>query len=101
VPLIPLPEAAASMNCYVTLAGYRLQVTLRGDDEQQVLARFKKLLAAFPAPEESPQAPAKPVEPTVPEGWCRRHALQMTQQHNAKGSWWSHRLADGTWCKGK
>jgi hypothetical protein len=20
---------------------------------------------------------------------------------NGKGSWWSHKLADGTWCKGK
>jgi hypothetical protein len=34
-------------------------------------------------------------------GWCAKHSLQMTQNHKNGRSWWSHRLADGTWCKGK
>jgi hypothetical protein len=97
----PLPEAACSINCYVTTqTGHRLQVTIRGHNEQTVLGRMLTLLMDFPAPAEPPQAPARPAEPAVPEGWCRRHDLQMTQQHNAKGAWWSHKIADG-WCHGK
>jgi hypothetical protein len=33
------------------------------------------------------------------EGWCSIHQCQMTQHHNAKGSWWSHKTTDG-WCHG-
>jgi len=33
----PLPEAPASANCYVTLAGRKVQVTLRDSDEQRLL----------------------------------------------------------------
>jgi hypothetical protein len=49
------------------------------------------------------QAPAQsPTQsPGQPEGWCSKHSLQMTQNHKNGRSWWSHRLADGTWCKGK
>lgn len=36
-----------------------------------------------------------------PEGWCAIHAVQMEQRSNTKGSWHSHRLSDGTYCKGK
>jgi len=99
-------EAPASMNTYVAIGGYKVQVTLRGDDEQQLLLRMGKFLSQFPPtepapPASTPPASTAPAAPPVPEGWCRRHDLQMTQQHNAKGSWWSHRLADGSWCKGK
>jgi hypothetical protein len=92
-------EAPCSMNTYVDLAGFRLQITLRGHDEHAVLTRVKALLAQFPAPQ---QAPGKPTDTaTVPDGWCRRHDCQMTQNHKNGSVWWSHRLADGTWCKGK
>ena len=90
-----LPEAPASANVHVTLAGRKVQVTLRDSDEQRLLARLEALLKRFPAEDE----PAS--EQAQPEGWCRTHGVQMTQHHNAKGSWWSHKLADGTWCRGK
>lgn len=32
---------------------------------------------------------------------CPKHGAEM-QMHNRNGdTWWSHKLADGTWCKGK
>src|SRR5712691_1693858 len=51
-----------------------------------------------------PQAPpstgtAQPMPP--PEGWCALHQVQMELRNNERGSWWSHRLADGSYCKGK
>ena len=94
VPATSLPEAPASCNVYVTLAGRKVQVTLRDMDEERLLGRLEALLTRFPA-EEAPQA-----EQAQPEGWCHKHGLQMRQQCKDGRSWWSHKTADG-WCKGK
>jgi hypothetical protein len=91
-PATALPEAPASCNVYVTLAGRKVQVTLRDSDEARMLARLEQLLQRFPAEDAAEQEP--------PEGWCSKHAVQMTQHHNKKGSWWSHKTAEG-WCHGK
>jgi hypothetical protein len=37
----------------------------------------------------------------TPEGWCALHQVPMELRQNERGSWWSHRLADGSYCKGK
>lgn len=89
---MPLPEAPASVNVYVELAGRKVQVTLRDQDETRLLARLEKLLQRFPAEDEA--------APEQPEGWCSTHGVQMAQHHNKKGAWWSHKTAEG-WCRGK
>jgi hypothetical protein len=94
VPNAPLPEAPASCNVYVTLAGRKVQVTLRDSDEQRMLARLDALLQRFPV-EAEPDS-----EPAQPEGWCAKHGVQMTQNHKDGRSWWSHKTAAG-WCKGR
>jgi hypothetical protein len=88
-----LPEAPASANVYVTIAGRKVQLTLRDHDENSLLARMEQLLSRFP--EEEPESSIPP------EGWCPIHQCQM--KHNTKNhkSWWSHRLPNGTWCHGK
>ena len=93
-PVLALPEAPASCNVHVTLAGRTVQVTLRDSDEQRLLARLETLLQRFPA-EEKPEGEQAP-----PEGWCSKHGVQMKLNHKDGRSWWSHRTADG-WCKGK
>ena len=36
------------------------------------------------------------------DGWCVRHQVAMERRNNAKGTWWSHWLADeNRWCRGK
>jgi hypothetical protein len=92
VPATGLPEAPASCNVYVTLAGRKVQVTLRDSDEGWLLQRLEALLTRFPAEDEDEQEPQ--------EGWCGKHSVQMTQHHNTKGSWWSHQLDTGKWCHG-
>lgn len=91
-PALALPEAPASCNVYVSLAGRKVQVTLRDSDEQRLLARLEKLLQRFPAADEAEQEPA--------EGWCNKHGVQMKLRNGKHGSWWSHKTAQG-WCKGK
>jgi hypothetical protein len=33
--------------------------------------------------------------------WCAQHAVVMQPWHNARGTWYSHQAADGTWCTGQ
>jgi hypothetical protein len=89
-----LPEAPASANVHVTLAGRTVQVTLRDTDEQRLLARLEALLQRFPV-EEEPEGEQAP-----PEGWCSKHGVQMKLRNGEHGSWWSHKTPQG-WCKGK
>ena len=93
-PAPMLPEAPASCNVYVTLAGRKVQVTLRDSDEQRMLARLDALLTRFPA-EAEPEGEQAP-----PECWCGKHGVQMKLRNGEHGSWWSHKTADG-WCKGQ
>jgi hypothetical protein len=87
-------EAPASANTYLTIQGYRVQLTVRGVNEQDVLARLLTVLAQYPLPTEA-QAPQD-----LPEGWCRRHNVQMTEHFKEDRSWFSH-YVDGKWCRGK
>ena len=52
-------------------------------------------------PAAASQAPDTP-PPASPDGWCARHLVVMERRSNAKGTWWSHWLADEErWCRGK
>ena len=33
--------------------------------------------------------------------WCPQHDVVMQPWHNARGIWYSHHVADGTWCTGQ
>lgn len=88
-----LPEAPASVNTHLTIAGRQVQVTLRDTDEARLLARLTTLLAQYP------------VEPVAtssgqPEGFCTVHSVQMKRNEKDGRAWYSHRH-DGSWCKGK
>ena len=94
-PTAPLPEAPASVNVHLDLAGRQVQLTLRDSDEGRLLARLDAVLQRFPlvATPTSAQAPAA-------EGWCRTHGVQMRQNHKDGRTWYSHKTAEG-WCKGR
>jgi hypothetical protein len=96
-----LPEAPASANTHITLAGRQVQVTLRDTDEGRLLARLEALLNRYPvdAAPVSP-CPAPAARTPTPEGWCVVHAVQMKRQQNERGHWWSHKTSEGGWCKG-
>lgn len=55
----PLPEASASCNVRVLVAGHEVQWTLRGTDEAEVFTRLQTLLArkdVAPLPKPAPRA---------------------------------------------
>ena len=48
-----------------------------------------------------PRAPQ--VEPTndTDPSWCPIHRCKMERRSNERGSWYSHRLSSGAYCKGE
>src|SRR2546425_833527 len=91
VPTTPLPEAPASVNVHLELAGRQVQLTLRDSDEGRLLQRLEAVLQRFPLV----------VKPTDETPRCPKHSVVMKLNHGKDGStWYSHKTADG-WCKGK
>jgi len=69
-------------------------------------AQAQQAPAAAANGQATPPPPAPPSNGTAqpastPEGWCALHQVPMELRSNERGSWWSHRLADGSYCKGK
>jgi hypothetical protein len=89
-----LPEAPASANVRVTIAGREVQVTLRDTDEERLLARLQTVLERFPVLE-APRTPSG-----SPEGFCSLHNVPMRQTTKNGRTWRSHKTAEG-WCKGR
>ena len=94
-PVSTLPEAPASANVHVTLAGRKVQVTLRDSDEQRLLARLEALLQRFPAntPVQDSVTPLAPM--------CPWHGA-MKESTKAKGTrYCPAKMADGSYCKSR
>ena len=89
-PTAPLPEAPASVNVYLDFAGRQVQLTLRDSDEGHLLQRLEVILQRFPAV-------TMPADAT-PQ--CPQHGA-MKPSTKGKGWYCPHKLADGSWCKGK
>jgi hypothetical protein len=93
-----LPEAPASVNCHLTIAGRQVQLTLRDSSEERLLARLQTVLERFPVPE-APQTAASSLQ-AQGKGWCAVHQVQMKLNDKNGRQWWSHKTAEG-WCKGR
>lgn len=101
----PYPESTLSLRLDVD--GIGVSWTLRGTDESmakrlpRVLDYLRRLQAKLPRP--APAAPAAVPAPPLDEreDWCSIHQVAMVRQSNERGTWHSHRLPDGGYCKGK
>src|SRR5882724_13188801 len=91
VPASPLPEAPASVNVHIELAGRQVQLTLRDSDEGRLLQRLEAVLQRFPVA-------AKSAEDTTPR--CPTHG-PMKPSTKGKGWYCPAKLADGRWCNSK
>ena len=90
VPTTPLPEAPASVNVHLELAGRQVQLTLRDSDEGRLLQRLDAVLQRFPLV----------VKPTDETPQCPTHG-PMKPSTKGKGWYCPTKLADGSWCKGR
>jgi hypothetical protein len=63
---------------------------------QMIWTAKEKQAATLPTNESNrPTTSVQP--PSVPEGWCSTHSTQMARR---KWGGYSHKLSNGTWCKG-
>jgi hypothetical protein len=104
-PVPALPEAPASANCYILIAGRQVQLTLRDTDETRLLERLATVLRQYP---DLPSPHDKKAIKTSGEtsdtgqpGWCQIHNVAMQENHKDGRTWSSHKMADGQWCKGR
>ncbi len=105
VPAPPLPEAPASVNCFITIGGRQAQLTLRGTDELAVLARLEAVLARYPLTITTANAPAPSTPAPAVEGppTCPAHGVRMHQSTKRAGSWYCpvKDEATGQYCREK
>jgi hypothetical protein len=105
-PTAPLPEAPVSITLKATLHGHEVMVTLRGVDFASVKAQVEQASQWL-----SVQAPAQP--PTQPPAqgktqsahedspYCHAHNAVLKRYERNGQVWYSHKLANGQWCRGK
>jgi len=88
-----LPEAPASVNVRLTVAGRDVQWTLRDSDETRLAVRLDALLARYPAEMASPSV-AAPLQSPV----CKYHGA-MKASSKAHGSFYcTKKIHDGSYC---
>jgi|SRR5215471_9333611 len=106
------PEAGLSLCLKGRLRGVDAQLTIRGKDRAEFYANVLSALdlstcadrlAALFDGASGPAIPsaANGTLEAHPEGWCAIHGVQMLQQQNERGSWWSHYLGNHEFCRGK
>jgi hypothetical protein len=108
------PEASFSLTLRGSMDGMDAQLTVRGATAETFKANVEAIRALLVPPPVQVLAPGGQDEPTMPppEGqmvvapaeaqrFCPRHGDKMTHNHKDGQSWWSHRLPDKSWCKGK
>ncbi len=91
-PTVPLPEAPVSITLKATLHGHEVMVTLRGVDFASVKAQVE---------DASQWLGSQSGHAADDTKQCPKHGVPMKLNHKEGRSWWSHKTADGQWCKGK
>jgi len=92
-------EAAQAAPSVPTPAPANVQALLQQAVQQALAAVANGQAPGTPPP--APPSNGTAQQAPTPEGWCALHQVPMELRSNERGSWWSHRLADGSYCKGK
>jgi hypothetical protein len=94
----PCPEALFSCTLEGAIDGHRTLLTARG----MTAAEFKANLQAIRGLLDQPQpAPTQGQGEAPIKDWCPVHQTRMYLNQKDGRSWYSHRTAEGTFCKGK
>ena len=64
-------------------------------------AELKESFQAIIAPKTETPKPVEADATTIPPNWCPIHGVEMKQYEKGGSKWYSHKLDDGSWCKGK
>jgi hypothetical protein len=94
-PVTPCPEAAFSLTMKGRLHGQETLLTVRA----MTAEALKRNIDAVKGILDAVQPP--PAPDGQGEGFCQKHQLVMTHNEKHGSRWFSHRLPDGSFCKGK
>lgn len=110
-------EAPASWNVRYSQNGYACQFTLRGESGGELLPKAEAALAWLVEHGAVPDRPvpmngnghtdqAPKAAPVMDNGapdpaWCSIHGVAMSRHEKDGRSWYSHKIGDGQYCKGK
>jgi hypothetical protein len=105
-PTVPLPEAPVSITLKATLHDHEVMVTLRGVDFASVKAQVEHASEwlSVQAPAQPPtQPPAQGTTQPVHEDspYCHAHKAVLKRYERNGQVWYSHKTADGRWCRGQ
>ncbi len=100
-PTVNYQEAPASWNTkYLDPSGFECQLTLRAANGAELLKRAGVALGELIKQGCSPVHNGKPQEqPDM--AVCELHNAEMKKHEKDGQVWYSHKLADGNYCKGK
>jgi hypothetical protein len=98
----PLGQRSLPYTLKATLNGHEVMVTLRGVDFASVKAQVEQA-SQWLSVQAPPQPPAQRTPPADHDDspYCHRHKTAMKRFSKAGRSWYSHKTADGRWCKGQ
>jgi hypothetical protein len=101
-PALPLPEAPVSITLKATLHGHEVLVTLRGVDFASVKAQVEQA-SQWLSVQAPPQPPAQRTTQADHDDspYCHRHKTALKRFSKDGRTWYSHKTADGRWCKGQ
>jgi hypothetical protein len=100
-PAQPLPDYPFSGTLKGFVGGVDTMLTVRGLNSTEFKANLQAVRALFDAPV-PPDSSTGKSSTAQGDGWCDKHQAPMKLNHGKDGrTWLSHRLADGTWCKGR
>jgi hypothetical protein len=94
----PLYEAPVSITLKASVHGFETLVTLRGTDFASVQAQVEQAAQWLKA--QAPQ-PAPQASSPGQDGFCQKQQVTMTLNTKNSHSWYSHRLPEGGFCKGR
>lgn len=94
--------------------GFPCELTITDGDTKSLMERglaalawlaeqgFEPLAAQPPAPSEPQATPAPRLADGTPDpAWCPIHGVAMRRREKNGDVWYSHRLEDGSYCRGK
>jgi len=101
-----LPEAPASFNVKLkSPQGFSCTLTLRGTNGRELLQRVESALAHLISrgyqPDTYSNNPHKANNGSNGSKPCPIHNVEMRKFEKDGRSWFSHKLEEGGWCKGK
>ena len=96
------PEAVFSLTLKGTIDGHEALLTARGQTAAEFQANLEAIRGLLDAPA-SPQGHRNAGGPQgqAGTGWCQVHNVQMIENAKNGQRWYSHRLPEGGFCKGR